>query len=43
MPAENSGIWPATVRIREEGGQWTEGEWNTEKEGSRATSNKSDI
>ena len=35
MPVEDSGTWPATVGIEEEGGRWKEGEWSMEEEESR--------
>jgi len=35
MPAEDSGIWPITVGIEEERGQWMEEEWNMGENESR--------
>ena len=35
MPAEDLGIWPATVGIEEEGGRWMEEEWNMVEKGLR--------
>ena len=43
MPVRVLGIWPTTVGIGEEGGQWMEGGWNMEEKDSRVTLNKLDI